>query len=134
MTTADIISQMTAGETATVTKTVGKGKQATTIKVTHTAPPVKVIDETVKPVEATSLLPVDAGKRTVEVLPGLQLVAYSKGYVSLRVTGRDFNGKKTTIGKPFYREELKVLIDCLLAEVENTRTYEEAHNLDAVPF
>lgn len=134
MATSDIIAAMAAGTTATATKKVGKGKAAVEIKVTRTAPEVKVVDETVKeePVSYTGL-PVDSGKRTVEVLPGIKLVMYSKGFACLKVKGKGWNGQKHEIGKPLYRDECVALVQALLAEVEGLKTYDEA-NGNAVPF
>lgn len=136
MTTADIINGVAAGETATAIKKVGKGNKAVEMTVTRTAPPVKVVDETVQE-EPRSYVPqtVDAGKRTVEALPGLKLVAYSKGYVCLKVKGKAWGGNKVEIGKPLYRDDLIHLANLLLSEAEGARTYDEAHgNVEMVPF
>ena len=132
MGTADIIASVAAGETVTAKKKVG-GKKGVEMTVTRTAPPTVLVDETVVKVEA-SLLPADSGKRTVEVLPGVKLVAYSKGYVTLRVKGKSFTGQKVEIGKPLYREEIKCLIEALLAEVEGAATYAEANGMESAPF
>ena len=132
MGTADIIASVAAGETVTAKKKVG-GKKGVEMTVTRTAPPTVLVDETVVKVEA-SLLPADSGKRTVEVLPGVKLVAYSKGYVTLKVKGKSFTGQKVEIGKPLYREEIKSLIEALLAEVEGAATYAEANGMESVPF
>lgn len=82
----------------------------------------------------TSTMDVDAGKRVIDVVPGLQLVCYSKGYVALRMKGKDWNGRRVTIGKPLYRDDLKALIETLWTECQQTKTYEETHTLDAIPF
>lgn len=134
MGTADIIASVAAGETVTTKKKVG-GKKGVEMTVTRTAPPTVLVDETVVKVEPTAgLLPADSGKRTVEVLPGVKLVAYSKGYVTLRVKGKSFTGQKVEIGKPLYRDEITCLIEALLAEVEGAATYEEANGMESVPF
>jgi hypothetical protein len=131
MATSDIIAAVAAGETVTKAKRVGKGKAAVEVKITRTAPEVKVVDETVKePAPYKGQMPVDHGKRTVEVLPGIKLVVYSRGYVALKVKGKGWNGQKSEVGKPLYRDGLKVLVDALLAEIENTRTYEEANGIE----
>ena len=125
MTTTDIISNVTKG--------VGK----TEIKVTRTPPkeqPVKVIDLTEKEQPKTFGLPPVEGKIVTEVLPGLTLVRYPSGYTALRVRASGFNGKKTTVGKPLYRAELECLIEALTNEVTHALTYEEAHDLETVPF
>lgn len=136
MTTADIINGVTAGDTVTATKRVGKGKKAVEMTVTRTAPEVKVVDETPKEEPRSSVLqPVDAGKRTVEALPGVKLVAYSKGYVCLKVKGKGWQGGKVEIGKPLYRDDLIHLANLLLAEAEGALSYDEAHgNAEVVPF
>lgn len=133
MATADIIAAVAAGTTVTATKKVGKGKKAVEVTVTRTAPEVKVVDETVKEEPVTwGQMPVDPGKRTVEVLPGIKLVMYSKGFACLKVKGKGWNGQKTELGKPLYRDECVALIQALLAEVEGLKTYDEANG--TVPF
>lgn len=102
------------------------------MKVTRSEPEtVTVVDETVKP-EPFGKVPEDAGKRTIEVLPGIKLVAYTKGYMTLKVKGKGWNNKKVEVGKPLYREEVQVVIDALLAEIEGLKSYEEANG--TVPF
>lgn len=132
MATSDIIAAVAAGETVTKAKRVGKGKAAVEVTITRTAPEVKVVDETVKdePVPYKGQMPVDAGKRTVEVLPGLKLVVYSKGYVCMKVKGKGWNGGKVEVGKPLYRDDLKLLAEKLLAEIESARSYEEANGIE----
>ena len=135
MGTADVIASMAAGESVTTTqkRKVGKGKAAVELTVTRTEPTtVKVVDETVKEEEYSSRLPEDAGKRTVEVLPGLKLVCYSKGYVCLKVKGKGWNGGKVEVGKPLYREDIKALVEALFTEGQNAKSYEEANG--TVPF
>lgn len=134
MATADIIADIEAGKTVTKTKKVGKGKAAAEITVTRTAPEVKVVDETVveDAPETYGRLPEDAGKRTVEVLPGLKLVVYSKGYVCLRMKGKAWGGQKVDIGKPLYRDDIKHLLEALMTEGQTAKTYEEANG--KVPF
>jgi hypothetical protein len=106
MATSDIIAAIAAGET--------------------------VPDE---PVSYTGKLPVDEGKRTVEVLPGISLVAYTKGYTAMRVKGKAWGGNKVTIGRPLWREDLIALANALLSEAEGARSYDEAHgNAEVVPF
>jgi hypothetical protein len=138
MGTADIIAAVQSGKPTTVTKKVGKGKKAVEIKVTRSevAPVVKVVDETVKEEQSNwNPLPVDAGKRTVEVLPGLKLVSYSKGYTCLRMKGKAWGGKKVDIGRPLYREEMIHLANALLAEAEGSLSFDEAHGkAEVVPF
>jgi hypothetical protein len=136
MTLTDIIDGVAAGETATAIKKVGKGNKAVEMTVTRTAPPVKVVDETVQEEPRASVLqPVDAGKRTVEALPGVKLVAYSKGYVCLKVKGKGWTGGKVEIGKPLYRDDLIHLANLLLAEAKQARSYEEANGgTEAMPF
>lgn len=133
MDTANIIAAVAAGETVTTKKKGTCKGQKVELTITHTAPAVRVVDETVKeePVSYTGKLPVDAGKRTVELFPGTKLVVYSRGYVCLRVKGKDYSGRKVEVGKPLYREELKVLIEALSEELRNTVTYEEANG---IPF
>lgn len=134
MGTADVIASVAAGETVTTTKKrkVGKGKAAVELTVTKTEPTtVTVVDETVKE-DYSGRLPEDAGKRTVEVLPGLKLVCYSKGYVCLKVKGKGWNGGKVEVGKPLYREDIKALVEALFAEGQNAKSYDEANG--KVPF
>jgi hypothetical protein len=130
MATSDIIAAVAAGETVTAKKKVGKGKAAVEVTITRTAPEVVVVDETVKEEPVPYKMPVDAGKRTVEVLPGLKLVVYSKGYVCMKVKGKGWNGQKSEIGKPLYRDDLKRLAETLLAELESARSYEEANGIE----
>jgi hypothetical protein len=132
MATADIINAVAAGTTVSTAKKVGKGKKAVELTVTRTAPEVQVVDETVKD-EPTGTLPVDAGKRTVEVLPGLKLVVYSKGYVCLRMKGKAWGGNKVDIGKPLYRDDIKALVEALFTEGQNAKTYAEANGIAAAP-
>ena len=136
MATSDIIAAIAAGETVTKAKTVGKGKRAVEVTITRTAPAVVVVDETVpdEPVSYTGKLPVDAGKRSVEVLPGISLVAYTKGYTAMRVKGKAWGGNKVTIGRPLWREDLIALANALLSEAEGARSYDEAHGAEVVPF
>jgi hypothetical protein len=136
MATSDIIAAIAAGETVTKAKTVGKGKRAVEVTITRTAPAVVVVDETVpdEPVSYTGKLPVDEGKRTVEVLPGISLVAYTKGYTAMRVKGKAWGGNKVTIGRPLWREDLIALANALLSEAEGARSYDEAHGAEVVPF
>lgn len=139
MDTANMIAAIAAGETVTTKKKGTCKGQKVELTVTTTAPaalPVTVVDETVQDEPETyTKLPVDAGKRTVEVLPGMSLVAYSKGYVALRVKGKAWGGQKVTIGRPLYREDLVHLANALLSEAEGARTYDEAHgNVEMVPF
>ena len=122
MTTADVIAGTCKGEKYSM-------------KVTRTEPEaVKVVDETVEVERVHAFAPqsVDTGKRIVEVLPGLKLAVMSKGYVALKVKGKDYHGRKVEVGKPLYREEIKVLIAALEAELANTVTFEEANG--TVPF
>ena len=132
--TSDIIGTAMAGETVTATTKVGRGRQAVEVKVTRTAPEAKVVDEVTQEERESwsSQLPVDSGKRTVEVLPGIKLVMYSRGYVCLRLKGKGWDGRKTELGKPLYRDEVKVLVEALLAEVEGLTTYDEANG--TAPF
>lgn len=105
------------------------------MKVSRTEPEtVKVVDETVEVERVHTFAPqtVDTGKRIVEVLPGLKLAVMSKGYIAVKIKGKDFKGRKIEVGKPLYREELRVLIDALEAELHNTVTFEEANG--TVPF
>jgi hypothetical protein len=136
MATSDIIAAIAAGETVTKAKTVGKGKRAVEVTITRTAPAVVVVDETVpdEPVSYTGKLPVDAGKRSVEVLPGISLVTYTKGYTAMRVKGKAWGGNKVTIGRPLWREDLIALANALLSEAEGARSYDEAHGAEVVPF
>jgi hypothetical protein len=126
------INSAAAGKTVTKTKKVGTVEMT----ITRTAPAVKVVDETVpEPVSYSGKLPVDAGKRTTEVLPGLSLVAYSKGYTALRMKGKAWGGQKVTIGRPLWREDLIALANALLSESEGALSYDEAHgNAEVVPF
>jgi hypothetical protein len=134
MATADIINAVAAGTTVSTAKKVGKGKKAVELTVTRTAPEVKVVDETVDEAPAKGgLLPADAGKRTVEVLPGIKLAVMSKGYLALKLKGKGWTGGKVELGKPLYREECRVLIEALLAEVESLKSYEEAHGIESAP-
>ena len=122
MTTADVIAGTCKGEKYSM-------------KVTRTEPEaVKVVDETVEVERVHTFAPqsVDTGKRIVEVLPGLKLAVMSKGYIALKVKGKDYHGRKVEVGKPLYREEIKVLIAALEAELANTVTFEEANG--SVPF
>ncbi len=137
MATSDIIAAMAAGTTATATKTVGKGKRAVEVTITRTAPAVVVVDETVtdEPVSYTGKLPVDEGKVVTEILPGLSLVRYSRGYTALRVKGKAWGGNKVTIGRPLWREDLLALGRALLADAEGALSYDEAHGKEeVVPF
>ena len=105
------------------------------MKVTRTEPEaVKVVDETVEVERVHTFAPqsVDTGKRIVEVLPGLKLAVMSKGYIALKVKGKDYHGRKVEVGKPLYREEVQVLIDALLAEIEGLKSYEEVNG--SMPF
>jgi hypothetical protein len=79
-------------------------------------------------------LPVDAGKRKVDIpsIPGLTLVCYPKGYVCLQVKGKDFDGKRVSVGKPLYREQISELVEQLIAIGGQAKTYEEANG--SVPF
>jgi hypothetical protein len=126
------IKAVAAGATVTKKQTVGDVEMT----VTHTAPAVKIVDETVQErVSYSGKLPVDAGKRTVEVLPGLSLVAYTKGYTALRMKGKAWGGQKVTIGRPLWREDLIALANALLAEAEGALSYDEAHGrAEVVPF
>jgi hypothetical protein len=125
------IKAVAAGATVTKKQTVGNVEMT----VTRTAPAVKIVDETVQePVSYSGKLPVDAGKRTVEVLPGLSLVAYTKGYTALRMKGKAWGGQKVTIGRPLWREDLIALANALLSEAEGARSYDEAHGEEVVPF
>jgi hypothetical protein len=137
MATSDIIAAMAAGTTVAAKKRVGKGKAAVEVTITRTAPEVVVVDETVKeePVSYSNKLPVDEGKRAVDVLPGLRLWAYSRGYRVLEQTGKTYTGSKAKLRRVLYRDDLLCLANILLEEAENTLTYDEAHgNADAVPF
>lgn len=129
--TADI-KAAAAGSTVTKKQTVGNVEMT----VTRTAPPVKVVDETVQePGSYSGKLPVDAGKRTTEVLPGLTLVGYTKGYTALRMKGKAWGGQKVTIGRPLWREDLVALANALMAEAEGALSYDEAHGkTEVVPF
>lgn len=126
------IKAVTAGSTVTKKQTVGNVEMT----VTHTAPAVKIVDETVQePVSYSGKLPVDAGKVATEILPGMSLVRYSRGYTALRVKGKSWGGNKVTIGRPLYRDDLLALGRALIAEAEGARSYDEAHgNAEVVPF
>ena len=135
MATSDIISAIAAGETVTAKKKGTCKGQKVELTITRTAPAVKVVDETPKEEPRPSvLMPVDAGKRTVEVLPGIKLVTYSKGYTCLKVKGKGWTGGKIEIGKPLYRDDLIELARALMAEAEGARSYDEAHGAEVVPF
>lgn len=135
--TSDIIAAVAAGETVTTKKKGTCKGQKVELTITHTAPAVKVVDETVKdePVSYSNKLPVDEGKRAVDVLPGLRLWAYSRGYRVLEHTGKTYTGSKAKLRRVLYRDDLIHLANILLEEAENTLTYDEAHgNAEAVPF
>jgi hypothetical protein len=122
MTTADVIQN--ALNASTTTRRV----KGTTITVTRAepAPVVTVVDETVQE-QTKAALPVDASKRVVEVLPGMSLVMYGKGYCCLRVKGKAWGGQKVTIGRPLYRDDIKVLVEALFEAGQKAKTYEEAN-------
>jgi hypothetical protein len=137
MATSDIIAAMAAGTTATATKRVGKGKAAVEVTITRTAPEVVVVDETVKeePVSYSNKLPVDEGKVRTDILPGLALIRYSRGYAVLEQKGKTYSGAKTKLRRVLYREDLIALANSLLAEAEGALSYDEAHgNAEVVPF
>lgn len=137
MATADIIAAVAAGKTVTTKKKGTCKGQKVEMTITRTAPAAVVVDETVKeePVSYSNKLPVDEGKRAVEVLPGLRLWAYSRGYRVLEQTGKTYTGSKAKLRRVLYRDDLIHLANILLEEAENTLTYDEAHgNAEAVPF
>jgi len=138
MATSDIIAAVAAGDTVTAVKKVGKGKAAVEVKVTRTAPEVKVVDETVKdePIEPVfAQRPVDEGKVRTDILPGLALVRYSRGYAVLEQKGKTYSGAKTKLRRVLYREDLIATANALLAEAEGALSYDEAHgNAEVVPF
>ena len=122
MTTADVI-QNALNPTTTTRRVKG-----TTITVTRAepAPVVTVADETAR-AKTSRLLPVVTGKRVVDVLPGVKLVFFPKGYVCLRLKGKAWGGQKVDIGKPLYRADIKVLVEALFDAGEKAKTYEEAN-------
>ena len=133
MATSDIIATMAAGTTATATKKVG----AVEVTITRTAPNKKVVDETVKdePVSYSGKLPVDEGKVRIDILPGLALVRYTRGYCVLEQKGKTYSGAKTKLRRVLYREDLIATANALLAEAEGALSYDEAHgNAEVVPF
>jgi hypothetical protein len=135
--TSDIINAIAAGETVTKAKKVGKGKAAVEVTITRTAPAVVVVDETVKeePVSYTGKLPVDEGKVRIDILPGLALVRYTRGYCVLEQKGKTYSGAKTKLRRVLYREDLIATANALLAEAEGALSYDEAHgNAEVVPF
>lgn len=133
--TSDIINAIAAGQTVTTKKTGTCKGQRVEMTITRTAPAVVVVDETVEPVDYSGRLPVDAGKRTIEVLPGITLVGYTKGYTAMRVKGKAWGGSKVTVGRPLWREDLIALANALLSEAEGARSYDEANgNAEVVPF
>jgi hypothetical protein len=135
--TSDIIAAISAGETVTTKKNGTCKGQKVEMTITRTAPAVKVVDETVKeePVDYSGRLPVDEGKRSVDVLPGLRLWAYSRGYRVLEQTGKNYTGSKAKLRRVLYRDDLVHLANILLEEAENTLSYDEAHgNAEVVPF
>jgi hypothetical protein len=125
MTTAEVIAN-------TLKTSTTRQVKGTMITVTRTepTPKVTVVDETNEP---KGLRPVDPGKRSVEVLPGLKLVTYVKGYVCLRIRGKSWQGNRVDIGKPLYRDDLKALVDALTTAGQNAKTYEEANGIEASP-
>ena len=125
MTTAEVIA-------STLKTSTTRQVNGTTITVTRTepTPKVTVVDETNEP---KGLRPVDTGKRSVDVLPGLKLVTYQKGYVCLRIRGKSWQGNRVDIGKPLYRDDLKALVDALIAAGQNAKSYEEANGIEAPP-
>jgi hypothetical protein len=130
MAIADIIAASANG-----TRLEANRKQASGIIVNSmaAAPAGKAVDEPLMGErQEWTPMPVDTGKMTTEVLPGLLLTRYSRGYVSLRLKGIGHHGRKVSIGRPLYRKEVTLLIDALMAEVEKTKTYEEANGLNTL--
>jgi hypothetical protein len=131
MTTAEIIAGVAIGEGKTVTKTkkVGKGKKQVKIKVTRTEPTtVKVVDETVKEEKKSYVAkPVDEGKVKVEILPGLSLIGYSRGYYVLEQKGRNYSGQKTCLRRILYKDCIDAVIRELVSAFDKALTYEQAH-------
>jgi hypothetical protein len=136
MTTAEIISGVLAGKKTdpapakkTTKKKVGKGKKTVTMTVTHIEPTtVKVVDETVKAEPtATNQRPVDPGKVKVEILPGLSLISYSRGYYVLEQKGRNYAGQKTCLRRILYKDCIDAVIRELVVAFDKALTYEQAH-------
>lgn len=73
-------------------------------------------------------LPVDTGKRVVEVLPGVTLATYSKGYTALRLSGKGSGGRKVTMSRVLVRDGLLTLGNALLAEAEGAALYNDAQH------
>jgi hypothetical protein len=73
-------------------------------------------------------LPVDTGKRVVEVLPGVTLATYSKGYTALRLSGKGTGGRKVNMSRVLYRDGLLTLANALLAEAEGAPLFDDAHH------
>jgi hypothetical protein len=87
-----------------------------------------------KPTNYTRL-PEDAGKVKTDILPGLSLIRYSRGYTALRLKSKGKGGRKTEVGRPLYRDDLLALGRALMAEAEVARSYDEAHSKEEVmPF
>lgn len=73
-------------------------------------------------------LAVDTGKRVVEVLPGLTLATYSKGYTALRMSGKGNGGRKVNMSRVLYRDGLLTLANALLAEAEGAASFDAVHD------
>jgi hypothetical protein len=88
-----------------------------------------------EPVSYTGKLPVDEGKVRTDILPGLAIVKYSRGYCVLEQKGKAYSGAKTKLRRVLYRSDLIALANALLAEAEGALSYDEAHgNAEVVPF
>jgi hypothetical protein len=127
MATADIIAAIENG--TTITKKVGKGKKKVEMKVTRTEPTaVKVVDETVQEkAKHTGGRPVDEGKVKTEILPGLSLIKYTRGYFILEQKGRNYSGQKTVLRRIMYKDCIDAAIRELVKAYDQALTYEEAH-------
>jgi hypothetical protein len=122
MGTENTLDSTTTGVTNTSEQQAGGGWKSPAASFPS---PVSAEVERRKPGRVWAGATVDAGKRTVEVLPGIKLVAYSRGYVALRVKHKG----RPEANAVLYRDGVKRLIERLQAEVESTLTYEEANGM-----
>jgi hypothetical protein len=121
----------------TTTKRVGRGKAAVELTITRTEPTgITAVDETGGDEPTSHLRPVDTGKVKTDILPGLSLIRYSRGYYVLEQKGKAYSGQKTTLRRVLYRDDIRVLVEALFTAGQDAKTYDEAHDIqpEAVPF
>lgn len=88
----------------------------------------RAVDEPQRHPPSATFRPVDAGKVRTEILPGLSLTRYSRGYYTLEIKGKSHSGQKTRIQRVLYKEGIDLLLRELFKAFQDAKTYGQTHS------